>query len=313
MSRCSARLIAVLASVCLNLVVIAAALAQGSAGDPPCNTQSSAVELSRLEYLKGMIALSRGLRCSGALVTFKGRAGSADGLVLTNGHCSGHGRETITLSSGGTASMLGEGEILHQVTDLGHMTLITGNGSEPRVCVRAREIVYGTMTEADMMLFRLVETYDEIAARTGVKPFVISSDTTFPVGLSVSVPSAPFPEDRDCEVEATVTRLKEHKWQWGPLLRLSRGCDFKHGVSGAPIIRRDTKEVIAVFSTANDGNAAPCELNNPCELESEGASPVVKQGHGYGHFLHKLYTCLNPAQNLDLDVPGCLLAKPGPR
>jgi hypothetical protein len=294
-------------------LTISEATAQGSVEGPPCNLHPATKEIapSRPDYLKGMVALTRGLRCSGALVTFKGRVGSAAGLVLTNGHCSGRGTVRIKLKSGADAAMLAPGEVLRSETYLQHLTLATGNSTEPNVCVQAQEIVYGTMTDGDVMLIKLIETYDQIAARTGVNPFVISGDPSFPVGLLVRVPSLLFPHDRECEVDATVVQIKEVGWRWGPVLRLSRGCEFEHGVSGAPIIRRDTNEIIAVFSTVNDGDARPCDLNNPCEIESESALPAAKKGRGYGHLLHKIYTCLNPAHNFDLDEPGCQLNKPG--
>ena len=59
------------------------------------------------------------------------------------------------------------------------LTLDTGAIVEPRTCVEADEIVYGTMTGADILLLRLTETYDQIERRAGVKPLLVSQDTSF--------------------------------------------------------------------------------------------------------------------------------------
>jgi hypothetical protein len=93
-------------------------------------------------------------------------------------------------------------------------------------------------------------------------------------------------------------------------MRMSRECSLPHGASGAPLIRLDTGEVIAVFGTASDANAAPCELNNPCEVASDGTKRPATASQGYAHFVHKLYTCLDGARDIDVNVAGCLLPRP---
>ena len=151
---------------------------------------------------------------------------------------------------------------------------------------------------------------NEIQARTGVKPFLISDDASIQSGTPVRSPSSLFQDDRECVVEETVEKLREHRWMWGPVMRLSSSCDVPHGQSGGPVLRLDSNQLIGVMGTASDDNAAPCELNNPCLVKADGTfSPAIKD-QGYAHFVHQLYTCLDDARSVDINTPGCLLPKP---
>jgi len=207
-----------------------------------------------------------------------------------------------------------QGEVLYRVGSMRALMLETGNSDEPRICVEVEEITYGTMTGADIMLLQLSETYEQIEQRTGVRPFVVSQETSFAPGLSLRMPSARWQNDRACHVDATVERLKESRWLWGPVLRIriEDTCGTPHGASGAPAIRRDNSEVIGVFGTASDGNGAPCELNNSCEVAPDGSTKASVREQGYFHFVHNFYTCLDASGKVDLAVPRCLLPKPQP-
>jgi hypothetical protein len=295
-------------------LLIAAALAQGS--DPPaapCDTSSEFKDTthSRLGRLRGTASMREPLRCSGAFVTLAGRSGSARGLILGSGHCVGQGAVKVKRKDGGVMSFPDAGEVLSRVADERWVTLETGRSDEPRACARSDQIVYATMTDADIMILQLTETYEQIEARTGLQPLLVSRDTTFPEGLDVRTPSSLFQLDEACQVEATVQTVREHRWSWTPVMRMSQGCSLlPHGASGAPLIRLDTNEIIGVFGTASDANAPACELNNPCEVAGDGTTRPGNASQGYAHFVHKLYTCLDPARSIDLSVPDCLLAKP---
>jgi hypothetical protein len=268
-------------------------------------------ELAVLKSLKDTVAMGGDSNCSGALVTFSGRKASARALVLSAGHCSDRGSAEITMGKKPLA-MPGQGEVLYRVRATRSMTLETGKSDEPRTCVEAEEIVYATMTGADIMLVQTSETYEQIEQRTGATPFLISQDTSFAPNLAIRVPSARWQNDRACQVETTVEKLKESQWFWGPVLRIKIAdtCGFPHGASGAPAIRKDNAEVIGVVGTASDANGAPCELNNPCEVAPDGSIHASAREQGYLHFVHNFYTCLDPDRNIDLAVAGCLLPKP---
>jgi hypothetical protein len=145
---------------------------------------------------------------------------------------------------------------------------------------------------------------------TQKKPFTISQDAVIPNGIPVLSPSSLFQDDRECVVEQTVERIKEGRWHWGPVMRLTMSCDIPHGLSGGPLLRMDSDELIGVMGTASDGNAAPCEFNNPCEIKADGSTASATKDQGYAHFVHRFYTCLDGEGNIDLDVISCLLPKP---
>ena len=293
---------------------ISAATAQGSdLPTPPCDTRSDfkGTTHSRLGRLKGAASMLQPLRCSGAFVTFADRGGSLRGLVLSSGHCAGQGSAKVPRKDGTLMSFPDAGEVLARVTDTRWLTLETGQSEEARACVQSDEIVLATLTDTDIMILQLTETYEQIESRTGLKPLVVSRDTVFPDGLDVHVPSSLIQIAEQCQVEATVDKLKEGRWLWTPVIRMGRECSLlPHGASGAPVVRLDTTEIIGVFGTASDANAPPCELNNPCEVGSDGTTRPGTQSQGYAHFVHKLYTCLDAGRNIDLNVAGCLLRKP---
>ena len=268
--------------------------------------------LELLEALKGTVAMSGNNVCSGALVTFASRGRSSPALVLSAAHCSDRGKAQLPLKNGSLAA-LDDGEVLYRFSYQRPLTLDTGNSETPRTCVEADQIVYATLTGADILVLRLTETYDQIERRSGVKPFVVSKDTSFAPGLPVRMPSSHWQNDRACHVDATVEMLKEYRWTWGPVLRLrveTNTCGIPHGASGAPLIRKDTNEVIGVAGTAGDGDGTACELNNPCEIHVDGSATPAAKEQPYAHFVHRLYTCLDGAGDIDLGTQGCQLLKP---
>ncbi|HXE86668.1 MAG TPA: trypsin-like peptidase domain-containing protein [Hyphomicrobiaceae bacterium] len=293
------------------------ALPVSAHGQQACPTESEFTGDKSPEVLKVLASLrgtveSPGIgRCSGVLATFAGRSSSSRALFLSAGHCVNRGTVQIA-SSNSSLAVLADGEVLHRTSYQRPLTLDTGSSEAPRTCLEADEIVYATMTGGDILLLRLTETYDQIERRTGVKPFVISQDTTFAPGLPVRMPSSRWQNDRACHVDKTIDRLKEHSWMWGPVfrLRVEDTCGLPHGASGSPIIRTDTEEVIGVAGTASDGDKAACELNNPCEVNPDGSTSAAAREQPYGHFVHAFYTCLDSARDLDLTTPGCRLPKP---
>jgi len=172
-----------------------------------------------LGRLKGAVAMHGVGACSGALVTFKGRGKATRALVLSAGHCANRGSVQIPLGQRSIA-MLDMGEVLYRAEYRRTLTLKTGNSEEPRTCAEADQVVYETLTGADVLLLRLTETYEEIERRVGVKPLIVSEDTAFPAGLAVRMPSAFWQNDRACQVGVTVEKVNESRWIWGPLLRL---------------------------------------------------------------------------------------------
>ena len=187
----------------------------------PCNVDlefkgsTEPAVLAALKSLKGTVAMGGNSACSGALVTFSGRMASARALVLSAGHCSDRGRAEITMGQKSLA-MPENGEVLYRVSSRRSLTLETGKSDEPRTCLEVDEIIYATMTGADIMLLQTSETYEQIEKRTGVKPFLVSQETSFAPGLALRMPSARWQNDRACQVDATVEKLKEFRLALGP-------------------------------------------------------------------------------------------------
>lgn len=298
------------------LAVIGSAAAQAQ---PSCKLDSDLagkqdpMSLELLDRLKGTVAFGGNNVCSGALATFKGRSGSARAYVLSAAHCVDRGRLQIPMRSGAAIAALDDGEVLYRADYRQPLTLDTGKSDEPRTCIEADQVVYGTLTGSDIMLLQLTETYEDIERRTGVKPFVVSQDALFTVGLAVRMPSSLWQTDRECLVEGTAEKVKEFKWIWGPVMRLrvdEDTCIAPAGVSGAPAIRKETGEVIGVFGTSGDIAGADCELNNPCEVKPDGSLVRAAKDQNYVHFAHQFYSCLDAARDVDLSTPGCSLPRP---
>jgi hypothetical protein len=299
------------------LLVLLLVGARSAQAQPMCNTSSEfkgstePVELRVLQSLKGTVALGGNTQCSAALVTFAGRSASSPALVLSAGHCSDRGKAEVTVGKK-PLKMPDHDEVLYREGTRRPLTLETGKSDEPRICMEADEIVYGTMRGGDILLLRVSETYEQIEKRTGVRPFLVSQETSFAPDLALRIPSAYWQNDRACQVEATIAKVKEERWLWSPVLRIKVAdtCGTPHGASGAPAIREDSGEVIGAFGTASDANAGACELNNPCEVGPDGSVKASAKGQGYVHFVHAFYTCLDKDRNVDLEIPGCQLPKP---
>lgn len=243
----------------------------------------------------GVTALSN---CSGALVKFKTSADSALALVLTNGHCTGGGPFGPGMPS--------PGQVLYKKPQRFNMSLLRQDGST-LAGLRATQILYGTMTDTDVALLLLNQTYQQIENSTGVKPLIMS-DTAPAAGTVIDIPSGYWKRTYSCTIEATVNTLKEDGYLFKDSLRYSpTGCEVVGGTSGSPIVSPASGEVIAINNTGNE-DGQRCTLNNPCEIDASGNVTVIK-GRGYGQQIATLSTCVTATGVFDLAVPGCVLPK----
>jgi Trypsin-like peptidase domain len=277
--------------------------AQGTMSNERCKLDPHHLKGPILKRLQGTVEPES--NCSASLVTVKGRAPSAAAWVLTNGHCID--RKT---NRAGTPSVREAGKVLHKFPLSASFALETGNDATPRVCVEAEEIVYATMTLADIAIYRLAESYEAIERRTGVKPMMLSEAPNISPGVRVHVPSAFWQDNQTCETGEPVQKLRESIFEWGPLMRLTRACRTMGGFSGSPVVREDVGEVIGVQGTVQEGTAEPCSLDNPCEMTGDGKWVVAEKGTTYMHFVHPYYRCLDGNGEFDLMKPGCPLPKP---
>lgn len=240
-----------------------------------------------------IVALSN---CSGSFVKFKSAPTSALGLVLTNGHCTG----------GMFGGMPKPGQVISKKSQTFNMNLLQHDGST-LAGLKATEIVYATMTDTDVGLLQLNQTYDQIEKKTGIKPLILSDVAPAP-GTAIDIPSGYWKRTYSCSIEATIPTLKEGGYVFSGSLRYSpTGCEVIGGTSGSPIISSASGEIVAINNTTNeDGDV--CTMNNPCEVDAAGNVSIIK-GRGYGQQIYTLSTCVDASGSFDLSLKTCVLPK----
>jgi V8-like Glu-specific endopeptidase len=233
--------------------------------------------------------------CSGSLVRLTTSKDTDPAFVLTNGHC----------YEGG---FLKAGEVLVAQASDRTFSLLTSDGQGTKGTLTAAQIVYATMTGTDFTLYKLTDTYADIAKRFGVKPLTVLDH--HPVaGTPIRVVSGFWRKIYSCSIDKFVFELKEADWTFQDSIRYTEpGCEVIGGTSGSPVIDADTGEVVGINNTTNE-DGETCTLDNPCEVDASGKT-TVELGASYGQELYQLYTCMTPANELDLEQPGCVLAKP---
>ena len=173
--------------------------------------------------------------------------------------------------------------------------------------VQATRILFAAMTNTDMTVYELDQTYGEIFNSYKIRPFDL--DTIRPIlGTNIEIVSGYWEKGYDCSIEGFAYNLKEASWTFTDSVRYTLGCNIIGGTSGSPVIAHGTRAVIAVNNTINESGQR-CTLNNPCEVDQKGQVTVMAN-HGYAQETYNLYSCLRPDFKIDLGVPGCNLPKP---
>lgn len=237
---------------------------------------------------EGIVALNN---CSGALIRLENSRDNDNALILTNGHC---------LETG----MPKPGSYVYGKPSSRTFKLFN---SEDRVVGRltATQIVYSTMTNSDMTIYKIKETYAEIKSQYNVKPLLLSSQHPS-VSDPIEVISGYWNRGYSCSIEAFVSQLKEAGWTMQDSIRYTRpGCVVIGGTSGSPVIHRENRSVVGVNNTGSE-NGMKCTMNNPCEVDTAGNISAHKD-YSYGQQTYLVYTCLNQNNEVDLSVPGCKL------
>lgn len=240
--------------------------------------------------------------CSASLVKFKGVSDDASAIVLTNGHCTG-GKNPLNPFQ----PFLKPGEVHNHVQRNFRMALLDKNASQV-LSISAVEVIYATMTETDFGLLRLDKTYAELrAAAPGIEPLILS-DVHPAAGTKIQIPSGYWKKTYSCTISKFIGELNEGGYIWHDSIRYSdTGCNVIGGTSGSPILNADTGEIIGINNTTNEDGKS-CEINNPCEQNSDG-TVVVNKGASYGQETYILYQCLDSKGQFDLNMPTCNLPK----
>jgi len=240
----------------------------------------------------GIVKLSN---CSGSLIIFEDQDFNSKAIVLTNGHC---------VPKGIWGGMIRPGEVISNKNVKRNMTLY--KDLRTRFSITSTKIIYATMTDTDLALYELSETYQQILSRTGVSPLVLSSQR--PVeGTGIEVISGYWERGYSCAVDTMVYQLREGGYLFKDSIRYTPGCDTKGGTSGSPIINTATREVIGVNNSGNESGRR-CTDNNPCEVDEYG-EVLVLRGARYGQQTFNVYTCLTETREFSLNRAGCLLPK----
>jgi V8-like Glu-specific endopeptidase len=239
---------------------------------------------------EGIVKLSN---CSGALIQFEGSSENKKAVVMTNGHCA-------DLPGG----FLQPGQVL--VNQDVSRTVGIFDSKMKLNRVKAKKILFATMTDTDVTLYELEVSYKDIKDKFGVNPLTLSAVHPA-VGTETQIISGYWEKGWDCSMEAFIPKLREDAWTWIDSIRYNPECDTTHGTSGSPIIERNTRSVVGINNTGND-SGEQCTMDNPCEVSTDGTIRVA-QGTSYGQETYQIYTCLNKNFDIDLKKAGCMLPK----
>jgi hypothetical protein len=259
------------------------------AGGTPAQASPATPALAAVT-LNATIALNN---CSGSLVRWPSSVDTDRALMLTNGHC----------YEGG---FINAGVVLQNKTSTRTGTLLNSSGASLGT-VQADKVIYATMTNTDVTLYELTDTYAALKTRTGVTALTVSASHPTD-GNGISIPSSYWKQIWTCTVNGFVPTLKEDQWTWHDSIRYSSTCDTTHGTSGSPIIDTTSGLIVGINNTGND-DGEMCTLDNPCEVDANGTTHAY-QGQSYGEETYWFTTCLGASRTIDLTVSGCLLTKP---
>ena len=238
----------------------------------------------------GTVALSN---CSGSLIRMPDSQPDDPALVLTNGHC---------LETG----FPDPGEVIVDQPSSRTFDLLDADARSVGT-LQASKVAYATMTDTDVTLYELTETYAEIEEDTGIEPLDLS-DRHPEEGTAITVVSGYWRQTYSCNIDGFVYQLKEGGWTWKDSIRYTPECETIGGTSGSPVVDDSTGQVIAVNNTGNE-NGGECTVNNPCEVDENG-NVTVHEGINYAEQTYDIPACVGAGNAIDLEAEGCTLPKP---
>ncbi|MEU7028045.1 serine protease [Streptomyces sp. NPDC046275] len=274
----------------LALLLAGAATAPAVAATPrDAAARAAGVAPAAVDFA-GTVALSN---CSGSVVRTPSSLPSDPALVLSNGHC---------LETGFPAP----GQVVKDQRSSRTFSLLNSAGSKVGT-LRAAKIAYATMTDTDVSVYQLTQTYDQIRSQYGINALTLN-DAHPTQGSTIKVVSGYWKRIYSCGIDGFVYRLKEGGWTWKDSVRYTSACNTIGGTSGSPVIDTATGKVVAVNNTGNESGES-CTLNNPCEVDENG-TVTVRQGINYAQQTYTLVPCIGPGNVFDLNRAGCVLPKP---
>ncbi|MFI2202192.1 trypsin-like serine peptidase [Streptomyces sp. NPDC020192] len=277
-------LLAVLSSVALAGLGATPAVAAPHTAPHTAKAAAATVDFA------GTVSLSN---CSGSVIRFPNSADTDPALVLTNGHC---------LETGFPSP----GEVITGQSSSRSFGLLNSAGTRIAT-LRANQVVYSTMTDTDVTIYRTTTTYAAIKNNYGISPLTVQ-DTHPTAGTAIKVVSGYWKTIYSCSIDGFVYRLEEGDWTWKDSVRYTSACNTIGGTSGSPVIDTATGKVVAVNNTGNE-DGERCTENNPCEVDANG-NVTVRQGINYAEETYNIPACFTTGNKLNLSASGCTLPKP---
>jgi V8-like Glu-specific endopeptidase len=276
------RLLGLIATACLGAATLTATGASVASAAP---APAPAPPKVAVDYT-GIVALSN---CSGSIVRTPDSADTDPALVLTNGHC----------FEGGMPSA---GEVITDQPSSRSFTLLDPSGQGSLGTLHATSVLYSTMTDTDVTLYKLDASYASIQQTYNTPALELSLDHPT-AGTDLRVVSGYWRTTYSCSLDGFAYRLREDQWTFKDSVRYTSSCDTIGGTSGSPVIDAASGKVIAVNNTINE-SGEQCTLDNPCEVDESG-NITVHQNIGYAQETYILGACIAPGSVLDFTRPGC--------
>jgi V8-like Glu-specific endopeptidase len=273
-----------------RLLGVLAAAFLGAAALTTTTAASAATPKLAVDYT-GIVALSN---CSGSLVRTPDSADSDPALVLTNGHC----------YEGG---MPDAGQVITDQPSSRTFTLLDPSGQGSLGTLHATTMLYSTMTDTDVTLYKLDQSYADIQQAYNTPALQLSLDHPT-AGEDLRVVSGYWRKTYSCSLDGFAYQLHEDQWTWKDSVRYTSSCDVIGGTSGSPVIDASSGKVIAINNTINESGES-CTLDNPCEVDESG-NVTVHQNIGYAEETYILAACIAPGSVLDYSRPGCAVPNP---
>lgn len=239
---------------------------------------------------EGIVKLSG---CSGSLVTFKGAPKSNKGIVMTNGHC-------LPINA--------PGQVVTNLALKPNTSVGLFDGNKKLNKLPLTRVIYATMTDTDVTFYESSLTYAEIEKQFNTEAFVLN-DELVRLGTNIEVVSGYWEISTICEAEAIAPILREDVFIWKNAIRYSSKCMTKGGYSGSPVVELNTRTVVGLHNTGNNGKL-DCSENNPCEQDEAGVLIFRELNRRYAQQVFQFYGCLNSKYEIDVKVQGCSAPKP---
>ncbi len=199
---------------------------------------------------QGQVSLSN---CTGFIFKTHESQPTAKAKLATNGHC----LQSLF------GMILKPGQIKQNEKASRSVTLFTNDGKSYQT--KTERLQFATMTETDLAIYELKESYQELAQKN-IHPLILASENPV-LGMEVTTISIRKKSKFSCRIDK-ITDTREGGYSFKEAYRLSDECRQINGTSGSPVLDSRTGEVVAIANTFNK-NGKRCSDNNPCEINGD--------------------------------------------